>query len=438
MYAHFRTWSVGIIAGVLLVLMLSFSTIAAEEVPSSPLDLTFNEPNGYALWHTPNASQDRNLEMVIQKDGKILLGGYTNDTRQKDIHILRYLSDGTPDPSFGDGGQILYSGDEGKDDYAFGLTLDADDNILISGREHNGHDSDILLLKCTPDGTPDETFGDNGTVRYAGQGSGTDSGRGVVVQQDGKIVVCGEVNVSSHKELAVLRYTSNGTPDPDFASGGVFLLGKLGGKESYGYASALDMEENILVTGAVTIDKKVGIGLLRLHGNGTVDTTFGQRGVAIWNGSTGGPDYGNWITVTPEGKILVTGVETDSSGSFDIILLRFNQDGTLDTAFGENGVARFGGSGYDYAWGQTIMPDGRIIIAGTSLVNGLQTPILIRLTQDGKPDSSFGTNGVTSFETIGIGPLYAVHHDNAGKILASGYITEEDTDLGLLLRMNIE
>jgi hypothetical protein len=62
--------------------------------------------------------------------------------------------------------------------------------------------------------------------------------------------------------------------------------------------------------------------------------------------------------------------------------------------------------------------------------------VLIGFTKDGKLDTSFGSNGVVSFETIGIGRLYGVHGDDKRGLVACGYITEEDTDLGLLLRMN--
>lgn len=420
--------------GLLLLLLILISYTPVHGVQT--LDLSFNSPNGYALWHTASATQDRNLEMAIQKDGKILVGGYTNDSIQKDIQLLRYLPNGTRDLSFGQNGQILFSGGAGKDDYAFGITLDAAENILIAGREHNGYDADMLLFRCTPEGTPDTSFGDNGTVTSAGSGSGTDTGRGVVVQQDGRIVVCGEMNRSSHKELAVLRYTPNGTLDTTFGSVGLFMLGTMGGNTSYGFATALDQENRILVTGGIAVDGKEKIGLIRLQENGTLDTTFGTGGVTVFNGSEEGPDYGNWVSITPEGKILVTGVETDSSGSFDILVLRYNSEGILDTAFGDNGVARFGKSGYDYAWGQTSLPGGRIIIAGTSMVNGLACPVLIGFTADGGLDPSFGTNGLISFETIGIGPLYAVHVDTEGKLLATGYITEDGTDLGLLVRMN--
>jgi uncharacterized delta-60 repeat protein len=399
------------------------------------LDYTFNQPNGYALWHTDNASQDRNLEMVLQKDGKILISGYTNVSGQKDIQLLRYLANGTPDPAFGQGGQILYSGGAGKDDYAFGLALDASENILVTGREHNGHDADLLLFRCKPDGSPDTNFGNNSTVRYSGSNSGTDSGRGVLVQPDGKIVVCGEVNTSSNKQLAVHRFTPNGSPDTEFGTDGIFLIGNAGGKESYGYATALDSMNRILVTGSVSVNGTDQIALVRLLANGTLDSSFGTSGIVLWNGAGIGPGYGNWVNITPSDQIVITGVDTDKSGSYDIVVLRYNQEGTLDPSFGDKGVTRLGESGYDYAWGQTSLPNGSIIVAGTTGVNGLESPALFKLTQEGTPDTTFDGDGVLTFETIGIGPLYSVIADKTN-ITASGYITEDRTDLGLLLRVN--
>lgn len=436
MNAEHSRWKSGFTIGLLLTVIFSFTVGVADQNSSSFLDMTFNSPNGYALWHTHNASQDRNLEMAIQQDGKILVGGYTNNTNQKDIQVLRYYPNGTLDSGFGKGGWLTYSGAAGKDDYAFGMALDAKNNILVSGREDNGNNADILLLRYTPDGIRDSSFGVNGTVTYRGSGNGTDSGRGLVIQKDGKIVVCGEVNVSSHKELAVLRYTPEGKLDPDFASSGVFTLSNMSGAESYGFAVALDQNEHILVTGSSHEDGTDGIVLVKLDENGLLDSSFGSGGTVVWNGQQGGPDYGNWVSITAEDNILVTGVETDTSGSYDIVLLQYHPDGTLDTTFGTDGAARFGYSGYQYAWGQTRMPDGRIIIAGASLVGTHVTPVLIGFTKDGKLDTSFGSNGVVSFETIGIGRLYAVHGDDKGGLVACGYITEGDTDLGLLLRMN--
>jgi polar amino acid transport system substrate-binding protein len=389
------------------------------------------------LWHSPDANQDRSIEMEIQPDGKIILGGTRNDSVQKDIQILRYLPDGKKDNSFGDCGTVIYAGEAGKDDYAFGVTHDAEGNILVAGREHNGHDPDILLLRYTGDGNPDSTFGNNGTVRYSGPGNGTDSARGVGVEQDGKIVIAGEMNTSIHKEMVALRFYPDGRLDEQYGKNGLFMLNRSGDNDSYGFAIALDDEDRAVITGGAVAqgDRNSFIATVHLLQNGTIDETFGTDGLALYQGEAGGPDYGNWVSLVPDNKILVTGAETDGDGSFDIVVLRYNQNGTLDTTFGEGGVVIYHGPGYEYAWGQTMQPDGKIIIAGTTEIHHTQTPVLIRYNQNGKPDPTFGEQGAFTFDSFGSGLLYGVHLDTEGNIFANGYITKEGKDISLFMKI---
>lgn len=375
--------------------------------------------------------------MEMQPDSGIVLAGTRNDSVQKDIQILKYLPDGKKDQSFGDHGTVIYAGAAGKDDYAFGVTHDAEGNILVAGREHNGHDPDILLLRYTADGKPDKTFGQNGVVRYSGPGNGTDSARGVVVEQDGRILITGEMNTSMHKEMVALRYYANGTQDDLYGTNGIFILNRSADKDSYGFAIALDDAENAVITGGTVVpgDKNSSIATVRLLPNGSPDPAFGTDGLALYQGQAGGPDYGNWVSIMPDKKILVTGAETDSGGSYDIVVLRYNPDGTPDTTFGENGVVIYHGPGYDYAWGQTIQADGKIIIAGTSEINHVTTPILIRYDQNGKPDPTFGEQGIFTFDSFGTGLLYGVNLDTAGNIYANGYITKEGKDISLFVKI---
>lgn len=392
------------------------------------------------LWQSSKESHDRSIEMDIQDDGKILLAGTRNETGQKDILVLRYLPTGKNDLSFGNNGAVIFSGDAGKDDYAFGVTYDTSGNVLVAGREHNGHDPDMILLKYLPDGTPDTDFGDNGVVRYAGPGNGTDSFRGLFVQDDGAVLLTGEMNMSHHKEMIAVRVSPDGIVDETFADSGIFILNRTDDADSYGFAIAPDKEGRIVLTGGIVVpgDDNSSIATVRLQKNGEPDSSFGIDGLAIYQGDGGGPDYGNWVSVSSDDKIMVLGTETDTHGSYDIVLLRYCPDGTLDTSFGDAGVVVYGGSGYDYAWGKTIQDDGKIVIAGTSEIQGVTTPILIRYNPDGTPDMTFGESGIFTFEAFGPGMLYGVHADSDGVLYANGYITKEGRDISLLVKIPAE
>jgi len=73
---------------------------------------------------------------------------------------------------------------------------------------------------------------------------------------------------------------------------------------------------------------------------------------------------------------------------YDIVLARYNIDGSLDTSFGAGGKVIMNVEGSDdYASSVAIQPDGKIVLFGSSL---------IRFNADGSPDTSFGVNGIAT------------------------------------------
>ena len=76
------------------------------------------------------------------------------------------------------------------------------------------------------------------------------------------------------------------------------------------------------------------------------------------------------------GKILVAGYS--SSGSdYDVLVVRFSANGTLDTDFGTDGSLTFdGGWGDDYGYSMVLQPDGSILVAGTDY-NGTDDDVLL-------------------------------------------------------------
>ena len=54
-------------------------------------------------------SDDVAYSLAIQSDGKIILGGYSDDGSQKKAALVRYNSNGTIDSSFGTSGKALTS-----------------------------------------------------------------------------------------------------------------------------------------------------------------------------------------------------------------------------------------------------------------------------------------------------------------------------------------
>ena len=129
--------------------------------------------------------------------------------------------------------------------------------------------------------------------------------------------------------------------------------------------------------------------------DGNLDPAFGVKGMAVTDFGIA-DDEAQALAVQPDGKVLLAGFSSNSVLK-DIAVARYQQDGKLDTTFHTTGYTTFNiGNGNAMARAVAVQEDGRIIIAGTSenAANEASSEIfLVRLTEAGFPDDSFGTEG---------------------------------------------
>jgi uncharacterized delta-60 repeat protein len=200
------------------------------------------------------------------------------------------------------------------------------------------------LWRYNADGTPDATFGNNGLVSddNTSGGSQTELGRDVVVDAAGRILVAGySLNQTSNNDMIIWCYRSDGTLDPDFGVGGIATSSNVaGGGDTYAEAIALDASGRILVTGLANNGTNFDMVLWRYESNGTLDTTFGANGVVIENNTSGGDDVekGYDVTTDASGRILVTGYSRNPSGYAEMVVWCYDSNGSRAASFGTNGV----------------------------------------------------------------------------------------------------
>ena len=151
--------------------------------------------------------------MVLQPDGRILLGGgaFPGSTGH-DFALLRYLPSGLPDAGFGTGGVVFT--DLGGVDACTALALQPDGRIVAAGRSSD----DFALARYLADGSPDPSFGAGGLVTT--DLGGPDGGEALVVEPGGRIVVAGDDGMVADPDFLLARYRSDGALDPTFGSGG--------------------------------------------------------------------------------------------------------------------------------------------------------------------------------------------------------------------------
>ncbi|MCP4349188.1 MAG: hypothetical protein GY795_27220 [Desulfobacterales bacterium] len=398
-----------------LVLLAMLSVSTNVTATDGDLDTSFNIDG---LVTTPFRSGDDSIySIAIQPDEKIIVAGESNDIfSNKDFALARYTNDGFLDSSFGTDGKI--TADFGGDEFGRVVALQSDGKIVVAGySETTGH---IALARYTSNGSPDSTFGTDGKVT-------TDFGSfnailAADIRADGKIVLAGGSHNGSNFDIEVIQYNTDGSLDTGFGTGGKITT-RIGSGDDIGAGLIIQPDGKIVVTGFSYNGSDNDFAVVRYLSDGTLDTGFGTGGI-VTTPIRSGDDTGLVGTIQPDGKIVVAGYSHNGSSN-DFAVVRYNSDGTLDTNFGNGGiVTTLIGSGEDYGCIPRIQSDGKIIVTGDTY-NGSDYDIaVIRYNADGSLDASFGSGGIvtTDFENgDNRGSALAIQSD--GNILVAGHST---------------
>jgi len=154
---------------------------------------------------------------------------------------------------------------------------------------------------------------------------------------------------------------------------------------------------------------------------GSLDLSFGNSGYVI-SDFENYDDWGFSVVVQPDGKIVVAGEASDSSGS-NFGIIRYNIDGSYDNTFGTAGkVTTSIGNSNDYAYALELQSDGKIVVAGTTIGNSTSDAAVVRYNSDGTLDNTFGIGGIATFDINGTDDnIRAMTIQQDGKILLAGY-----------------
>ncbi|WP_329619154.1 calcium-binding protein [Streptomyces sp. NBC_01255] len=336
---------------------------------------------------------------------------------------------GDLDPTFGPDGRVTtpfpgYA--EGRD-----IARQADGKLVVAGLSEGG----FALARYLPGGGLDPGFGTGGLVTSA-FGGGAHTANAVAIQPaDGKIVVAGTTEVIAEEGggccfFSVARYLPDGTLDPDFGDGGLVRVEEFGGSAD-GADVAVQSDGRIVAAGK---GGGGGFALVRLDTDGTLDPTLGGDGAVVAGFTPSSPQEAGGIArsmaLQPDGRVVSVGYVGNTA--FDIGVVRYLPDGSLDPGFSGDGMvsADFGGTEFGHA--VAVQPDGRILAAGS----GGAGFALLRYHADGSPDAGFGTGGRTSVAFPGDGgTAYAMALQQNGKIVLAGGADDpnssEANDFGL-------
>ncbi|TAG79174.1 MAG: hypothetical protein EAZ24_00965 [Burkholderiales bacterium] len=424
--------------GVMLCSVLIASGVSAQA--NGTLDTSW-EGVGYVktpIISPSNASsRDDARAIAIQLDGKVVVAGLCQNTSTNpasfSLCVARYQVNGSLDISFNTTGVVtvaLSAGNANRPKISIALAPNARILVALSCFDANGKEQ-FCVYRFFTNGQLDTGFALAGRLMTNVPAISNYVG-GVALQSDDKIIVGGICGV----RLCALRYDADGIAlDTSFGNSGTIENVATGSFNRETYSLAVDASDRVLLAGTCSISSQTVFCLSRFTSNGAADTSFDSDGLAQIPALPGGQDYAYALALQNDGKILVAGQAFNTIGSgsgstvFDFATVRYNENGTLDTAFnaGVGFVVTRIANSYSEARAVVSRDDGKIIVAGYcedfSPVG--ERFCLVSYNADGSLDTGFNGSGISKLllgpqSSFAVDQSYALAIGRDGKLYAAG------------------
>ena len=316
---------------------------------------------------TKLSTNDQANAVAIQSDGKILAAGKRYNGANDLFAVVRYNTNGTVDSSFGVGGEatmLIGTGGECK-----AIRIQPDGKLLLAGYATVGSYANFAMARFNTNGTPDASFGGGGNITTAFLPNPSYSvAAGAEFQSGGRIVLAGLMQfvngTAIEQNFALARYTTNGAIDFSFGASGRVTTDFSGGTLDTGNAMLTQPDGKIIVGGGTSIYPNSYAGLARYSTNGVLDASFGNNGLVITQVGFSS-DYITSLALQADGKIVAGGI-TKVGTNNNFFALRYITNGAVDTSFGVNGIAAvdFNSGANEQCYALALDAAGRTVLAG--------------------------------------------------------------------------
>lgn len=369
---------------------------------------------------------------VYQSDHKLLVVGRSHNGNYNDFALARFWPDGSPDSSFGTNGQVVTSFGEGEA-IAHAVALDTQGRIVVAGRRWGFTGFDLGVSRYLSNGTPDTSFGTLGHVLVD---SGVhEFARGVVIDSVGRIGVVGYAQTAAGSwNFAVARLTTSGALDTTFSTDGIHTFDFPGNEPDVAYAALVDSADRIIAVGR-TVQSGVDndFAVARILTNGNLDSTFSADGMHFVDSpSPAGPNTDDvaWAACFDDAQRIWLAGRTRRGGVYELAVAR------LTTLGVDNGATSFALGSGSLARGIAMADDAQLVLGGRAWDGTDWHFAAARFNSSGALDANFDTDGLNTASITGnddIGYALAYHR---GK-MAVGGTTNNGSDLDFaIVRFN--
>lgn len=367
-----------------VITCLTPAVAGAETLAAGSLDPSFGS-GGVGEELRPNAKESIwGRDVVVQPDGRIMV--LSTETGRLPYLMVRYNADGTVDRTFGSEGEA-WTPPRSQN----GTRPPVLATQLVGGASRTLVHVDGDILRYDETGQLDTGFGTAGAAWMPYQGWPRDievspaQDRILALADPGKMGLSLVYSGYQAQPQAVYAFTGDGRPDPSFGVGGMTLIGEAFLNPTGFKDLALQPDGKIVLSG--------GWLTARLHPNGELDDTFGDRGLVV---DTMDYRWNQRVELDAEGRILVMRCHHSNSEIWGEInggclLVRYLQDGSRDLTYGRSGTAELTPQSTENV---EIDSQGRAVAFGRTSEGANNT--VLRLLPDGSRDASFGQDGLVT------------------------------------------
>ncbi len=365
-----------------VALLLALAPAASARLRGE-LDPSFGDGGRVLFGFGPTYANSGYSAVARQPDGSLIFAGQTESLQGKYIEravlVQRRLPDGRLDPSFH---QVV---DEDGSFSLTGLAAQPDGDVLYTiGGDYGGE-----VRRLNPDGTLDTSYGKRGGAAVPLRPLF------LAVDPEGRTVVAGTAGIGGNCHaclptpvVAVARLLPSGALDKSFGKGGALLTTAPGGGYGQAVGLALGADGSIFVAGEKN--------LFGVTASGAPNLAFGHEGTLAVDGTLGA------LTETTAGNLVVatTSATYCCNDRSAFVLHAYRPDGSPDPDWGNEGTLALQVADVDVPSALAPGPGGTVMLAGETAfadeANGCRAcdykPYLARLTASGAVDSTFAAH----------------------------------------------
>jgi len=233
-------------------------------------------------------------------------------------------------------------------------------------------------------------------------------------------------NIDTYRPLT----TGAGSPDKSFGEQGAVYFSDNNNWIGDTNAMAIDANGNVLLASQVNNGSNLDMALWRFTPEGQLDIGFATNGMVSHASAAGGngDDVAQAIAIASDGLIYVAGYSYNGTDN-DLVIWRFNTDGSLDNSFNGIGYILYASTFEDRAYAMAIDSSNRIVVGGSTDFQFTAW----RFLQDGSLDTSFNGSGIASVG-INSGSVSGLAIDNSDNVYLTGYLINGLNNPDMLIR----